>query len=148
MCFCKCFHKVGNQRLITKSCINKNSNKFTSFFVAFQKKKKSEADLKKLESVVKLTEKITNSNLPTLESVYEKRMETKIAKILKDSTYPAQKQIELLPNGSRFRAFKGNSRLVKSFYPHAVKHLNKTRGNLVSIYIVKTVNVFIIKMLC
>lgn len=85
------------------------------------------SSLDKLNSVVKNAEKIIGTTLPSLESIYENRMSNKVNKILRDNEHPARHYFELLPHGRRFRAIKGNARFVKSFFPQAIKHLNKTR---------------------
>ena len=87
----------------------------------------SKKDLIKLNSIIKDAEGIINSKLPSLEQIYVKRLESKVGKILKDSDHPARHYFEYLPHGRRLRAFKGSARFVNSFYPQAIKHLNKTR---------------------
>ena len=82
-----------------------------------------------MQSVVRSAEKIINTSLPSLESIYIERMEMKTMKILRDEFHPASSYFNLLPSNRRMRAFKGCKRLTHSFFPEAVKHFNGTRGH-------------------
>ena len=86
-------------------------------------------DLSKLQSVIKTSEKIIGTNLPSLEALYISRLERKITKIMRDKYHPAYRYFEFLPSPRRLRNYKGNKRFVNSFYPQAVKYFNGTRPN-------------------
>ena len=83
---------------------------------------------RRMQSVVRCAEKIINTRLPSLESIYIDRMGKKINKILRDQYHPAHPYFHLLPSNRRLRNFKGCKRLTNSFFPQAVKLYNGTRG--------------------
>ena len=81
-----------------------------------------------MQTVIRNAEKIINTKLPSLESMYIQRMEKKTDKILKDQHHPAHTYFNLLPSNRRLRTYKGCKRFTNSFFPAAVKFLNGTRG--------------------
>ena len=87
----------------------------------------TQADLRKLTSVVGTAEKIIGTSLPSLESIYINRMEKKTLKIMSDPCHPAFEYFKLLPSGRTLRTFKGCRRLTTSFFPSAVKHYNSSK---------------------
>ncbi len=86
----------------------------------------SNQDCKALQRVVRLAERISGSALPSLQHIYLKRCRSRAAKILKDSTHPGNHLFCLLPSGRRFRSMMAKTeRLRKSFFPQAIRLLNK-----------------------
>ena len=81
----------------------------------------------RIDSVVRQAERIINTNLPSIESIYLNRMKNKTSKILKEKYHPAYKYFVLLPSNKRMRTFMGNKRFLNSFFPQAVKYFNNTR---------------------
>ena len=84
----------------------------------------TQKDIKSLTNVITQAEKIMCVELPSLETIYKKRLNRKASLILKDESHPANKYFELLPSGRRYRHFKGNKRFLDSTYPQTVKLLN------------------------
>ena len=81
----------------------------------------------RLQSIVRNAERIIDTELPSLESIYVDRMTNKTNKILNDSHHPAHMYFNFLPSNRRLRAFKGCKRFTKSFFPQSVKCYNGTR---------------------
>ena len=80
----------------------------------------TQSDLSKLNSIVKISEKIVGTTLLPLQFIYHQRMEGRVNNILSDKSHTAHKYLEYLPHGTRFRAFFGNRRFADSFFPSAV----------------------------
>lgn len=75
-------------------------------------------DRKRLQKVVKTAQKITRTPLPSLESIYHRRVTRRAASILKDPSHPQHGLFTLLPSGRRYRSVKcRTSRLKNSFFP-------------------------------
>ena len=82
-------------------------------------------DRKRLQRVVKNAQRITRTPLPSLQSIYHRRVHRRAASIIKDSTHPQHKLFTLLPSGRRYRSVKcRTTRLKNSFYPTAIRLLN------------------------
>ncbi|KAK2884332.1 hypothetical protein Q8A73_020806, partial [Channa argus] len=82
-------------------------------------------DRKLLQRVVKTAQKITRTPLPSLQSIYHRRVHRRAASILKDPSHPQHGLFTLLPSGWRYRSVKcRTSRLKKSFFPSAIRLLN------------------------
>ena len=82
----------------------------------------TQTDKKRLERVVKTASKIIGSDLPSLESIFEKRLQARAGKIVRDAAHPAHSLFELLPSGRRYRTIKTRTqRFKKSFIPLAVE---------------------------
>ena len=81
----------------------------------------------RIDSVVRQAERIINTSLPSIESIYINRMNNKTTKMLKDKHHPAHDYFQFLPSMKRMRTFKGNKRFTNSFFPQAVKYYNSTR---------------------
>ena len=81
----------------------------------------------RIDSVVRQAERIINTSLPSIESIYLNRMNNKTTKMLKDKHHPAHAYFQFLPSMKRMRTFKGNKRFTNSFFPQAVKYYNNTR---------------------
>lgn len=82
-------------------------------------------DCKALQRVVRLSERISGSALPSLQDVYTKRCKGRATKIIKDSNHPANPHFTLLPSGKRFRSLMAKTeRLRRSFFPQAIRLLN------------------------
>uniref|UniRef100_A0AAQ6IKW0 Alkylated DNA repair protein AlkB homologue 8 N-terminal domain-containing protein n=1 Tax=Anabas testudineus TaxID=64144 RepID=A0AAQ6IKW0_ANATE len=83
------------------------------------------ADRKRLQRVVKTAEKIIRTPLPSLQTVYHRRVHRRAATILKDPTHPQHGLFTLLPSGRRYRSVKcRTSRLSNSVFPSAIRLLN------------------------
>ena len=86
----------------------------------------NQADINKLNSVIKNAARIIECDLPSLDDIYFTRMSKKTKKILEDDYHPANKYFLKLKSGFRFKCFKGNKRFVNSCYPSAVKVFNSS----------------------
>uniref|UniRef100_A0A3B3BRH8 Reverse transcriptase domain-containing protein n=1 Tax=Oryzias melastigma TaxID=30732 RepID=A0A3B3BRH8_ORYME len=82
-------------------------------------------DRKRLQRVVKAASKITRTPLPSLQSIYKRRVLRRAASIIRDPTHPQRGLFTLLPSGRRYRSVKcRTSRLRNSFFPSAIRLLN------------------------
>jgi hypothetical protein len=72
----------------------------------------NQADINKLNSVIKNAARIIECDLPSLEDIYFARVSKKTKKILEDDYHPANKYFLKLKSGFRFKCFKGNKRFV------------------------------------
>ena len=80
---------------------------------------------KALQRVVNAARRITRSELPSMEVLYQQRSRKKASKILKDPFHPSHKLFCLLPSGRRFRSIRTRTtRLKDSFFPQAIRLLN------------------------
>ncbi|KAI4873926.1 hypothetical protein NFI96_030144 [Prochilodus magdalenae] len=61
----------------------------------------SASDRKALQRVVKTAQRITGTQLPTTESVYQKRCLSRARSIIKDPSHPNHELLTLLPSGRR-----------------------------------------------
>ncbi|KAI4891818.1 hypothetical protein NFI96_002199 [Prochilodus magdalenae] len=87
----------------------------------------SASDRKALQQVVKTAQRITGTQLPTIESVYKKRCLSRARSIIKDPSHPNHELFTLLPSGRCYRSLRSRTnRLRKSFFPEAVTLLNST----------------------
>ena len=69
-----------------------------------------------------MREKIIDTNLPSLENVFNERTNKKAKRILDDRDHPANHLFELLPSKKRYRSIQTKtSRFRNSFYPTAVR---------------------------
>ncbi len=85
----------------------------------------SNQDCKALQTVVRLSERISGLVLPSLHDIYLKRCKSRAVKIIKDSNHPGNCLFILLPFGKRFRSMMAKTeRLRRSFFPHAIRLLN------------------------
>ena len=80
------------------------------------------ANKKALQRVVKNAQKITQSSLPSIETIYTSRCRSTAASIMEDPTHPAHKLFDPLPSGRRLRSIKATTERFKcSFYPGTVR---------------------------
>ncbi|KAI4885125.1 hypothetical protein NFI96_011804 [Prochilodus magdalenae] len=87
----------------------------------------SASDRKALQRVVKTAQRITGTQLPTTESVYQKHCLSRARSIIKDPSHPNHEPFTLLPSGRRYRSLRSRTnRLRKSFFPEAATLLNST----------------------
>ena len=71
-----------------------------------------------------MSKTLTSASVEKPENVYIKRCKTLITKIIADETHPLHPCITILPHG-RIRMLKYRTeRLLKSFVPSAIKHIN------------------------
>ncbi|KAK1796922.1 hypothetical protein P4O66_000887 [Electrophorus voltai] len=83
-------------------------------------------DRQVLEWVVHSAEHITRTELPDLQTIYDKRCQTKARRIVKDPTHPNNRLFSLLKSGKHFRSLKiKTERLKRSFFPQAIWALNQ-----------------------
>ncbi|KAK0136437.1 putative nuclease HARBI1 [Merluccius polli] len=68
------------------------------------------ADKKRLQRVVKTTQRIIGHPLPSLDSIYTSRCSNKARNILWDSLHPGHHLFNLLPSGRRYRRHLRNKR--------------------------------------
>ena len=66
---------------------------------------------KRLQIMVKTAEKITRTPLPSLQSIYHRRVHRRAAPILKDPTHPKQGLLTLLPSRRRYICAKSKTSL-------------------------------------
>ena len=75
-----------------------------------------------LQGVVDTASRIVGCQLPSLESIYGRRVTRRARKIVRDPDHPANYLFEPLPSGRRFRSIRARtSRLRDSFFPTAVR---------------------------
>ena len=75
----------------------------------------------RLNKIIKTASKIVGHDLQSLSSIYEKRVQIRSQKILKDSLHPASKLYTLLPSQKRFRYLKTKTnRFKNSFFSKAM----------------------------
>ena len=85
----------------------------------------SAQDRKKLQKVVNVAQSITQTSLPSIDSVYTSRCLGKAASIIKDPTHPGHSLFHLLPSGKRYKSLRSRTNQLKnSFSPAAVRLLN------------------------
>ena len=79
----------------------------------------------RLERVVRTASRIIGCELPSLASIYAKRLLSRSRKIVADPSHPASSLFEQLPSGCRFRSLRvRTNRLRDSTFPQAVSLLN------------------------
>ena len=75
-----------------------------------------------LNNIVKTASKIIGTELPSLWEIDQKRVKTRVQKIIEDETHPANHLFELMPSKARFRHFRINTdRFGNSLFPRAVR---------------------------
>uniref|UniRef100_A0A4W5RP02 Alkylated DNA repair protein AlkB homologue 8 N-terminal domain-containing protein n=1 Tax=Hucho hucho TaxID=62062 RepID=A0A4W5RP02_9TELE len=86
----------------------------------------SASDCKTLQKVVRTVQYITGAKLPAFQDLNTRRCQRKALKIVKDSSHPSHRLFSLLPHGKRYRSAKSRTkRLLNSFYPQAIRLLNR-----------------------
>ena len=83
----------------------------------------SKREIKKIKSIIRTAERIIGTSLCTIQSIYLEPTINRTSTITKDLSHPATRYFHYLPSG-RLRAFKGNERLIDSFYPFVIKTFN------------------------
>ena len=82
-------------------------------------------DRKQLQSVINTAQRITQTNLPSMDSLYYTRCLGRAACIAKDPTHPGSKLLAHLPSGRRLLSIRTRTtRFRNSFYPSVVRLLN------------------------
>uniref|UniRef100_A0A8C9RRW2 Reverse transcriptase domain-containing protein n=1 Tax=Scleropages formosus TaxID=113540 RepID=A0A8C9RRW2_SCLFO len=85
----------------------------------------TQLDKRRLHRLVKSAERITGTNLPSLQDLYMSRVRKRAEKIVGDPSHPAHCLFSLLPSGRRYRLIKTwTTRHQNSFFPAAIKILN------------------------
>ena len=81
---------------------------------------------KALQRVVCTAQYITGAKLPAIQDLYTRRCQRKALNIVKDPSHPSHRLFSLLPHGKRYRRAKSRTkRLFNSFYPQAIRLLNR-----------------------
>ncbi|KAI5614992.1 gastrula zinc finger protein XlCGF28.1-like [Silurus asotus] len=84
------------------------------------------SDRKTLQRIVRTAEKIIGVSLPSIMDIYTTHCIRKAHSIVDDHTHPSHTYFTFLPSGKRFRSIRAvTSRLCNSFFPQAVRLLNK-----------------------
>ena len=82
----------------------------------------SAQDHKELQKVVNEAQSITQTSLPSIDSVYTSCCLGKAASIIKDPRHPGHCLYHLLPSGKRYKSLRSRTnRLKNSFFPAAVR---------------------------
>ena len=82
-------------------------------------------DKKMLESVIKNASKIVGTVPPSLDEIYQSRVQKRAEKIIKDCSHPAHQFFERMPSGRRFRSMITKThRFRNSFVPSAIRILS------------------------
>ena len=85
----------------------------------------SAQDRKKLHKVVNVVQSITQTSLPSIDSVYTSHCLGKASSIIKDPTHPRHTLFYLLPSGKRCKSLRTCTNLLKnSFFPAVIRLLN------------------------
>ncbi|KAK1788590.1 hypothetical protein P4O66_002662 [Electrophorus voltai] len=83
-------------------------------------------DRQALQRVVRSAERITQTELPDLQSINYKWCQTKARRIVKDPTHPNNRLFSLLRSGKCFCSLMTKTeRLKRSFFPQAIRALNQ-----------------------
>ena len=77
-------------------------------------------EVKKIKLIIRTAERIIGASLRTIQSTYQERTIKRTSNIYKNMSHPVTLYFQYLPSG-RLRTFKGNKRLIDSFYPFAIK---------------------------
>uniref|UniRef100_A0A8C7Q6V0 Reverse transcriptase domain-containing protein n=1 Tax=Oncorhynchus mykiss TaxID=8022 RepID=A0A8C7Q6V0_ONCMY len=86
----------------------------------------SASDRKALQSVVCMAQYITGAKLPAIQDLYTRRCQRKALKIVKDPSHPGHRLFSLLSHGKWYWSAKSKTkRLLNSFYPQAIRLLNR-----------------------
>ena len=86
----------------------------------------SASNRKALQRVVCTAQYITGAKLPAIQDLYTRRCQRKALKIVKDPSHPSHRLFSLLLHGKRYRSAKSRTkRLLNSFYPQAIRLLNR-----------------------
>ena len=86
----------------------------------------SQAEKRKLNSIVNSCSRIIGVALPSLDKLYKDRLRTRCNKIILDRLHPANNIFELLPSGRRYRCMKTKTnRFINSMFPSAIRLLNE-----------------------
>ena len=86
----------------------------------------SASDRKALQRVLRTAQYITGAKLPAIQDLYTRRFQKKALTIVKDSSHPSHRLFSLLLHGKRYRSAKSRTkRLLNSFYPQAIRLLNR-----------------------
>lgn len=77
-----------------------------------------------LQRIIKTAQRITGTQLPSLEEIHQARCSCRAEKKIKDPTHPGYKLLTPLPSGRCYRTlFALETRLTNSFHPTAIKLL-------------------------
>ena len=69
----------------------------------------SAQDRKELQKVVNVAQSITQTSLPSIDSVYTSGCLDKAASIIKDPTHPGHSLFHLLPSGKRYKSLRSRN---------------------------------------
>jgi hypothetical protein len=84
------------------------------------------SDRKALQRIVHMAQYISGAKLPAIHDLYTRRCQRKALKIVKDPSHPSHRLFSLLPHGKQYRSAKSRTkRLLNSFYPQAIRLLNR-----------------------
>ncbi|KAI4876126.1 hypothetical protein NFI96_006695, partial [Prochilodus magdalenae] len=72
------------------------------------------ADRKALQRVVKMAQRITGIQLPTIQDIYHKRCLGRARNIIKDVSHPNHGLFTLLPSGRRYRSLRSRTSRLKN----------------------------------
>ncbi|KAK3507471.1 hypothetical protein QTP70_025843, partial [Hemibagrus guttatus] len=83
-------------------------------------------DRKTLQRIVRTAEKIIIVSVPSIMDIYSTRCIRKANSIVDDPTHPSHTLFTLLPSGKKYRSIRAQtSRLLNSFFPQAIRCLNR-----------------------
>ena len=83
-------------------------------------------DRKALQRVIRSAQRITRTELPSIQDIYSQRCRRKAKRIVSDSSHPSHHLFTLLPSGRRYKSLRTRtSRYKDSFYPQAIRMLNR-----------------------
>jgi hypothetical protein len=81
----------------------------------------------RLEHIMRTASRIIGYELPSLESIYTKRLLSRSRKIVADASHPASSLFELFPSKRRFRSLQvRTNRFRDSTFPQALNILNNS----------------------
>ncbi|KAI4896578.1 hypothetical protein NFI96_002902 [Prochilodus magdalenae] len=88
-------------------------------------------ECKALKRVVRTAEFIIGSKLPDLQDIYQSRCLRKLHKNRLDCSHPAHSLFTLLLSGRKYCSIQARTnRLINSFYPQAIRFLNKLSDSI------------------
>ena len=86
----------------------------------------SASDRQALQKVVRTSQYITRAKLPAIQDLYTRWCQRKALKMVKDPSHPSHRLFSLLPHGKWYQSAKSRTkRLLNSFYPQAIRFLNR-----------------------
>ena len=123
--FLRQLKKFGLSREILKQFYRSVVESKLTFSITVWYGSASQQQRDSLDRIVRTAGKIVGSDLPSLDSIYAKRLTERARKIAADVSHPGCHLFDLMPSGRRYRSLKTRTgRYQNSFFPQAVNALS------------------------